>query len=211
MSSNSPTQPNKPGPPSQHNFGEQPPWTAPPANAPSGGGAIIVIVLVLGLVGLLGLGCVGIGAGLFWLRSETIEREMVEAQLDADMRELEQLEANQALENEARAKADAEFQKSIDDFEATVAADGQWTYERSPEGLSGVVQEMHGGIWIETRGDGVVFRFTEKARGPEFVELFDESRQLQVRLYDDRMEWRRDNLDWVRGQSGEWKSKAKQP
>lgn len=197
---------NKPSPPSPFAEGQQP-WTAPPANAPSGGSVIFVIVLVLGLFGLLALGCVGAALAMFWSRSVTVQQDTIAERLDAEMREVERLQAEKDFEDAERAKADAESQKLIEEFEAEIAGEGEWAYERSPEGFPGVIKEKRGGIWVENRGDGREFSFVEESRKLDFVELFDKSRNLQVRIYDDHLEWRRENQSWSRGQSGTWKTR----
>ena len=59
--------------------------------------------------------------------------------------------------------------------------------------------------WLETAVDGVQIQFEEISRTAEHVELFDKSREVTVRLFADRMEWRfGKNGTWARGYEGRW-------
>jgi hypothetical protein len=79
----------------------------------------------------------------------------------------------------------------------------QWRYQTSPEGPGGIVKQDEQG-WLEVRSGRPDIRFQEVTRSDEFVELHDPGRRLNVRLYDDRMEWSRDGQAWSRGQDGKW-------
>lgn len=80
-----------------------------------------------------------------------------------------------------------------------------WAYERGPEGFSGTIQEVVARRWREDRSDGARFQFVERSRDAEKVVLFDQSRDLIVHLYNDRLEFKRGANAWVRAQSGGWK------
>lgn len=64
-----------------------------------------------------------------------------------------------------------------------------------------------GNGWIERRDDGTSASFVEKARTDQYVEIYDERRNMLVRLYRDRGEFlHRDTGRWMRwnGSEGDW-------
>lgn len=79
-----------------------------------------------------------------------------------------------------------------------------WVFVESPEGASGSLQYHDTSQWRETRSDGVTRHFDEIGRNNDYVELFDASRALYVRLYADHIEWGRDPKSMSRGQNGSW-------
>ncbi len=69
----------------------------------------------------------------------------------------------------------------------TAAAQAQagrstWVYAG---GAGSFAQANSPGQWVERTHLGTVYTFTEVRRAPHFVELYDASRNLSVRLYDD--------------------------
>jgi hypothetical protein len=80
----------------------------------------------------------------------------------------------------------------------------EWSYEKNPEGSSGVLQLSPLGAWEEIRTDNIKLTFEEVSRNDQFVELRDETRDVNVRLYDDRMEWKVAMGDWSAGVVGKW-------
>ncbi len=85
----------------------------------------------------------------------------------------------------------------------------RWVFPTNPEGVSGEILKLDDTNWEETRDDAINYRFVEVARTPEYVELFDESRDLSVQLHADHIRWRRAGQnDWIRGQTGQWTTPA---
>lgn len=63
------------------------------------------------------------------------------------------------------------------------------------------------GSWLETCPDGTVFRFREIARSATSLDLFDESRQMGIRLSTDRSQWNHavdSGGQWVDLYLGRW-------
>lgn len=198
MSTNDPNSPGQ----SSYNYGQQQPWTGPPTNPPSSGGAILIIVMALGVMIILVVGCLGAAVGLFWFRaSEMRDMEMTQ-QMERDRAMAEQMAAMEAAQR-AQAATQGEPPPPMGAGERE-----QWTYERGPEGFSGTINKQEDGSWLENRSDGVEFHFQERARDPEFIELFDETRNLEVRIGNDHLEWRRNGQPWCRGQGGAWTSSS---
>lgn len=168
---------------------QQPAWTGPPTNASSGGGAVVVVVVVLGLVILLGLAC-GVAALGFFLFARAAPGQTVEEWAHAEA-----------------VPADVQHIEGSLDLTPTDPARAVWSYPANAEGQSGTLRQLDAGNWQEARSDGVTYEFTEVSRTDDHVELFDQSRQLYVRLYDDRMEWRRSG-EWLQGQAGAWQAEA---
>jgi len=192
MSTNDPNQPGKQSP---YDYGQQQPWTGPPTNAPSSGGAIVMIVMALGVMIILVVGCLGAAVGLFWFKaSEMRDMEMTE-QMEVERDRAEQILAMQEAQRAATASQNPA---------PAVDTRNQWTYERGPEGHSGVLRKQDDGSWLENRSDGAEFHFRERSRDAEFVELFDQERNLDVRIGNDHLEWRRNGQPWERGQGGAW-------
>jgi hypothetical protein len=94
---------------------------------------------------------------------------------------------------------------------ASAAADTRtlWVYEDGTGSFSHAGKDL----WIETnpdiRRDAGHFEFKEASRTPEYVVLFDASRNLTVRLSADRMEWRQGEEDaWKCRYHGSWKTQS---
>jgi hypothetical protein len=163
-----------------------------------------MIIVAMGVVVLLALVCAGAAAGfLFYARARRVEMVQQEA-------EMMRLDAMQAMQQDAMAKgaSGSQFGESsppATDFAPEDLARTEWSYPTSPEGAAGVLKRDAAG-WTESRATGVFAHFTDVVRTDEYVELYDSSRRLYVRLYDDHMEWRREGQAWSRGQAGAWKS-----
>lgn len=73
---------------------------------------------------------------------------------------------------------------------------------------NGVFSRQESG-WVEQRTNGPMSYFQEVRRTPSFVELFDESRRMWVRLLIDQALWTRNypNGPWTRwpGSTGVWR------
>jgi len=182
---------------SPYGYGQQPGYTGPPTNSSGGAGATVMIIIALGVVILLGLACAGAAVGfLFFARASqsvaSMEAETQAMRMDAmsAQTEMELPPMDVAITPEA--------------FLPTDPARARWSFPTSPEGASGSISQQDASNWVETRSDNRSMRFTEVARTDEHVELFDEQRQLYVRLLADHMEWRRDGQEWFRGQDGSW-------
>jgi hypothetical protein len=74
------------------------------------------------------------------------------------------------------------------------------------------LQKEDGKRWSEKTVEGTHFHFEEVGRTAKYVELFDRSRTMWLRLYDDYSEWRQGNKnDWHRLYDGRWVDPAKLP
>lgn len=181
--------------------GPPPNWTRQ-SSRPSSGRAGAVIAVILGLGVFLVSFCIA-GVFAFWLVVAQA-RPPVRQQVPAFPSALPPLAVP------APAQVAPPAQVASPPLEATPApaADHrtEWSYSTSPEGSSGTLSRGPAG-WTETRSDGVTYQFEEMARSDEFIQLYDASRQLYVRLYDDHIEWTRDPANWTRGQEGAWKTK----
>jgi hypothetical protein len=81
----------------------------------------------------------------------------------------------------------------------------KWAYE------AGVFEHVGGTSWLEKDNAGnITFRFEEKGRTSEFVELYDASRNGFVRLLSTKAMWQRgpDRFDLY---PGSWQSEASAP
>jgi len=75
-----------------------------------------------------------------------------------------------------------------------------WEYD------GGYIVNTQGQAWVE-RGPGANFTFRETDRNSDFVELFDNSRSMYVRLYNDRLLFRRvTDSDWSFNKPGHWRN-----
>lgn len=74
-----------------------------------------------------------------------------------------------------------------------------WTY-------AGGRFEKDGENWIERDTSGrIIYRFIEMQRGPEYVEIYDASRTLSLRMFSTHSIWRRDGMpDWANLYAGRW-------
>ena len=78
-----------------------------------------------------------------------------------------------------------------------------WLY--SAAGSEGWLKQVAAKTWRESTADGLNFDFEETARNADFIELFDPSRSMKVRLHGDRLEWRKaDAGPWNRLYEGRW-------
>jgi hypothetical protein len=78
-----------------------------------------------------------------------------------------------------------------------------WLYKDS--GRDGWFKKEAGKRWLETTADGGQHEFDEVARTAKYVELFDRSRTMWVRLFADHFEWRQGKKpDWYRLHDGRW-------
>lgn len=76
------------------------------------------------------------------------------------------------------------------------------------ETRGGVFVHISGDRWIEKRDGDVDSHFTELARTPAYVEIYDRSRKLSVRLYHNQGKWLdRSTGEWVPwpGSNGRWR------
>lgn len=78
-----------------------------------------------------------------------------------------------------------------------------WLYRVS--GKDGWFKKEPDKQWIETTIDGGQMLFEEKSRTAEFVELFDRSRSMWLRLFSNHVEWRQgEKPQWFRLYDGRW-------
>jgi hypothetical protein len=78
-----------------------------------------------------------------------------------------------------------------------------WLYETA-EG-PGAFQRSGGNRWVETTPLGTNSTFLEIAHAGDYVELYDPSRSLWLKLHDTYGEWRQDSsASWVRWLDGHW-------
>jgi hypothetical protein len=85
-----------------------------------------------------------------------------------------------------------------------------WVYNAS--GREGRFVNENGTQWIETTADGDELVFVEEARTKAYVELFDRSRTMWLRLYDEHAEWRQgDHKEWSTLYRGHWVTAADSP
>jgi hypothetical protein len=85
-----------------------------------------------------------------------------------------------------------------------------WVYRAS--GREGRCVKDDGKQWIETTPEGDEMVFVEKGRTEAYVELFDSSRAMWLRLYDERAEWRQgDGKEWSQLYRGRWVTAAGVP
>jgi hypothetical protein len=190
---------------SPYGHGQQSGYTGPPTSASGSGGAVVMIVIALGVVILLGLACAGAAVGfLFFARaSQSVAR--MEAQ-----EEVMRMDA-MAAQSEMEAPPPLEVSVPPASFLPTDPQRARWSYPTSPEGASGSILQQDVGTWVETRSDNLTMRFTEVARTNEYVDLYDAQRQLSVRLLADHMEWKREGQEWFRGQDGSWDAPSPSP
>jgi len=160
----------------------------PPARSSSAGVILVVILAIFGVLTLAVVGCGVAGFLFFRLAQRDVQQALDEAQMEM---------APPAVEAPAPPVGSP--------VPAPLGERAEWAYETSPEGASGALRNT-GENWTETRSDGITYRFAETGRTAEYVELYDSSRGLHVRLYADRMEWGRDGQQWTRGQSGSWRA-----
>ena len=196
MSTNFPPGSKQPGSHSPYGYGQQPGYTGPASNASGSSGTAVMIVIALGVVILLGLACAGAAVGFLFFARASQSAEMMRQEVDV---------ARAAARQEAQAAMKAEEAMPLQgDPPAIDPQRAKWSFPTSPEGASGSIAQQASGIWVETRSDNASMKFQEVARTAEYVELYDASRQLYVRLLPDHMEWRREGQEWFRGQDGTW-------
>jgi hypothetical protein len=72
-----------------------------------------------------------------------------------------------------------------------------WRYQADERGAVGSFVKRAGRQWEETKDGQVVFHFEEVRRTTDFIELYDASRQMSLRLYATEVLWRTpDKEDW---------------
>ena len=76
-----------------------------------------------------------------------------------------------------------------------------WRYEKNG---GGTYTHIRGRKWMEYRNSGEPIPFREVARTPDYVELYDEGRDLFARLYEDRCYVRYEGRDWTYWYDGNW-------
>jgi hypothetical protein len=93
---------------------------------------------------------------------------------------------------------------------AAAPARQAWLYKIS--GQDGWFRKETGKRWVETTPDGRQFQFQEAARRAKYIELFDRSRTMRLRLYASHIEFRqgRDSA-WHRLYDGRWVKAADLP
>src|ERR1022692_678213 len=85
-----------------------------------------------------------------------------------------------------------------------------WLYKA--DGEQGWFKKEDGKQWIETTADGGQLAFEEVARTPKYIELFDKSRMIRVRLHADFAEFREgEKREWSRLTNGRWVAVADLP
>ncbi len=108
---------------------------------------------------------------------------------------------------EARGKLDRMIPKLLgeevpSDIEPSVTLTGKdvsafdrWVYEKDENGKMGVFKKNDGKKWVELKDGELFARFEEVKRTHDFLELFDESRSMSVRLYDGSIFWKVEGQD----------------
>jgi hypothetical protein len=79
-----------------------------------------------------------------------------------------------------------------------------WRYESFEWG--GTFERGRGGNWVQNRNNMGPAYFREVGRNGEFVELYDDSRGMAVRLYPDAMYYNPDGRRWRGPHPGYWES-----
>jgi hypothetical protein len=93
---------------------------------------------------------------------------------------------------------------------AAPAALEAWVYQ-SAEG-TGVIVREGASTWVETTPTGIAFAFEERARAGDYLELYDGSRRLWVRLHPTFLEWRKEpSNEWQRLHKGRWVPASEAP
>jgi hypothetical protein len=70
----------------------------------------------------------------------------------------------------------------------------------------GYIENTQGQTWVE-HSAAATFNFRETDRNNDFVELFDASRNLFVRLYNDKLYFRGvTDQDWSYNKPGHWRN-----
>ncbi len=72
----------------------------------------------------------------------------------------------------------------------------EWTSPSDDKGMKNVFRKEDSG-WVEYKDGNAVSHFTETARTPKWVELYDASRPVWVRLSRTRSTWSRDKKSWI--------------
>jgi hypothetical protein len=66
-----------------------------------------------------------------------------------------------------------------------------FTYKHPGEGKGvGTFKHTRGKEWVENGPRGERFEFREVARNKEFIELVDKRREVEVRIYANRYQWK---------------------
>ena len=102
--------------------------------------------------------------------------------------------------------ASAQDKKPTDGAKARI----NWNYKVS--GKDGFFRKGAGKNWTETTPDGGELGFEEVERVDKYVELFDASRTMWLRLHSEHAEWRQNkNAHWNRLYDGRWVEAAANP
>jgi hypothetical protein len=75
---------------------------------------------------------------------------------------------------------------------------------------NGAFKPDQGSTWVERNWTGQ-YHFREVARTAQYVELYDQSRQVTVRLYAGESYYKTPQTNWVRLYHGRWDDRNKQP
>ena len=81
--------------------------------------------------------------------------------------------------------------------------DGRQVWRYSANG-GGTFNHMRGRKWMEYRNAGEPVPFREVTRTQDYVELFDDARQLPVRLYPDKCYLNLEGQGWAVCYEGRW-------
>ena len=66
--------------------------------------------------------------------------------------------------------------------------------------------EKHDGEWVEFSDGKIVYRYAHKRTTSEFVEMYDASRNVTVRIYADHDAWSTDLTSWTTSVYGSWQA-----
>lgn len=73
-------------------------------------------------------------------------------------------------------------------------------------------QKADGKLWVEANLDGIHFQFEEVASTADYVEIFDSSRRMSLRIRSNRTEWRQGGTGrWFPLYTGRWVAAADLP
>ena len=81
--------------------------------------------------------------------------------------------------------------------------DGRHVFRYDKNG-GGTYQQIRGRKWMEYRNNNEPIPFREVARTRDYVELYDEGRNLGIRLYEDKCYARPEDRGWVYWYDGRW-------
>src|SRR5262245_47576563 len=87
-----------------------------------------------------------------------------------------------------------------------VPRDGREVWRYNSFEWGGTFERTRGDLWIQNRINMNPAYFREVARTPEYVELYDDSRGMAVRLHADAMYYNPDGRQWRGPHAGYWES-----